>query len=202
MTMFLPSISGAMPSRLRRPRPRRTKCRPERPRSGRAAGPCRTRSDCRPSPPRRYGAIEDRGNKAGAYALNLVRARSAARQYRRILRLDRDDLSAWAGAASASGDAGDRAARADAGNEDIDLALGVVPDFLRRRQPVNFRIGRILELLRHERRRRRVWPAPAPCRWRPSCPARRESARVRRRAGASILRRSIDIDSGMTRMSR
>ena len=47
-------------------------------------------------------------------------------------------------------DAGDRAAGADAGDEDVDLAVGVVPDLLGGGLAVDLRIGRVLELLRHE----------------------------------------------------
>ena len=51
-------------------------------------------------------------------------------------------------------DAGDGAAGADAGDEEIDIAAGVVPDFLRRGAAVNFGIGEVLELLRHHGIRR------------------------------------------------
>ena len=46
-------------------------------------------------------------------------------------------------------DAGDGAAGADAGDEVVDIAAGVVPDFLGRGAAVNFGIGEVLELLRH-----------------------------------------------------
>ena len=45
---------------------------------------------------------------------------------------------------------GNGAAGADAGHEVIDVAAGIVPDFLRRGTAVNFGIGEILELLRHD----------------------------------------------------
>ena len=48
-------------------------------------------------------------------------------------------------------DAGDRAAGADAGDEDVDLAIGVVPDFLGRGPAMDLRIGGVLELLRDDR---------------------------------------------------
>ena len=44
--------------------------------------------------------------------------------------------------------AGQRAAGADADDERIDLAAGVVPDLLGRRQLVHQRVGRVLELAR------------------------------------------------------
>ncbi len=48
-------------------------------------------------------------------------------------------------------DAGQRAAGADAGDEDVNGALRVVPDFLRGGAAVDLRIGGVLELLRHDR---------------------------------------------------
>src|SRR5262249_48005891 len=48
-------------------------------------------------------------------------------------------------------DAGYGAAGADAGDENVELAAGVVPDFLRRRAAMNVRVRRIFELLRHHR---------------------------------------------------
>jgi hypothetical protein len=48
-------------------------------------------------------------------------------------------------------DAGDGAAGADAGDEDVDRAIGVVPDLLRRGLAVDRRVGRVLELLRDDR---------------------------------------------------
>ena len=46
--------------------------------------------------------------------------------------------------------AGDGAAGADAGDEDVDLAVGVAPDLLGGGVAVDLRVGRVLELLRHE----------------------------------------------------
>ena len=43
--------------------------------------------------------------------------------------------------------AGNRAAGADAGDENVDSAVRVVPDFFGRRLAVNFRVGRVFELL-------------------------------------------------------
>src|SRR5581483_7653698 len=49
------------------------------------------------------------------------------------------------------GDAGDGAAGADAADQDVHLALRVVPDLLGGGLAVDLRVGRVLELLRHER---------------------------------------------------
>ncbi len=51
-------------------------------------------------------------------------------------------------------DAGDRTAGADARDDDVDGAIGIVPDFFGRRNLVNIRIGFVFELLRHDRARR------------------------------------------------
>src|SRR5579872_1536881 len=43
----------------------------------------------------------------------------------------------------------DRAPGPDARDKDVDIAAGIVPDFLRRRAAMDVRIGRIFELLWH-----------------------------------------------------
>ena len=48
-------------------------------------------------------------------------------------------------------DAGQGTAGADAGDHDIDLAAGVVPDFFRRGLAMDFRVRRVFELLWHKR---------------------------------------------------
>ena len=147
-------------------------------------------------------AVEDRRHEAGADALDLVRAGLAAGQDRAVGRLDRDDLEAGLARLQHLADAGDGAAGADAGDEDVDLAVGVVPDFLGRGPAVDRRVGRVLELLRDDGVRDLLRPAPRRGRWRPSCPWRPRSAPVRRRAApASCAARSTSI-SGMTRISR
>ena len=49
---------------------------------------------------------------------------------------------------SARPHAGERAARADADDEHVDLAVGVVPDLLGRGQLVHQRVGGVVELAR------------------------------------------------------
>ena len=46
--------------------------------------------------------------------------------------------------------AGNRTAGSDAGDENVDLTVGIAPDFFGSRHPMDFRIGRVAELLRHE----------------------------------------------------
>ena len=96
------------------------------------------------------------GDEAGADPLDLVTAgleRLALhllRDDRRGDRLDRDRLEARLARLDDLGHAGDRAAGADAGDEDVDLAVGVLPDFLGGGRAVDLRVGGIFELLRHE----------------------------------------------------
>jgi hypothetical protein len=67
--------------------------------------------------------IEDRRHETGADALDLVRAGIAAGQDRAVGRLDRDDLETGLPGLQHLADAGDRAAGADAGDEDVDLSV-------------------------------------------------------------------------------
>src|SRR5437016_6175799 len=76
--------------------------------------------------------VEDLWRKTGADALDLVRTGLAAGEHRRGFRLDGHDMHRGLALLQHLADAGDGAAGADAGNEYIDLATGVVPDFLSR----------------------------------------------------------------------
>ena len=101
--------------------------------------------------------VQHVGDEPGADALDLVRAgpeRLLVPQladHRRVDRLDRDDLDRRLAALEHLAAAGDRAAGADAADQDVDLAVGVAPDLLGGRPAVDLRVGRVLELLRHER---------------------------------------------------
>ena len=72
----------------------------------------------------------------------------AARQHRRGVRLDGDALEAGLARLDHLAHAGDGAAGADAGDQDVDLAVGVAPDLLGGGPAVDLRVGRVLELLR------------------------------------------------------
>ena len=61
-------------------------------------------------------------------------------------RLDGDDLHVGLAGLDHLADAGDGAAGADAGDEDVDLAVGVLPDLLGRRLAVDLGVGRVGEL--------------------------------------------------------
>ena len=73
-----------------------------------------------------------------------------------VFRLDRDHAHARLSRLQNLADSGDRAAGADAGDDEVDLAERVVPDFLRGGAAMDLRIGGIFELLRHDRARRRI----------------------------------------------
>ncbi len=116
---------------------------------------------------------------------------STARTARRTARrLDGDRLEARLARLDHLADAGDGAAGADAGHQDVHLAVGVAPDLLGGGAAVDLRVGRVLELLRHEGVRDVPGPAPRPCRWRRASPRRRGSAPARRRRPCSSRRRS------------
>ena len=70
--------------------------------------------------------------------------------HRAIGRLDRHDLDPGLAALERLTDAGDRAAGADAADEDVHLAFGVLPDLKRRGATMDLRVGRVLELLGHK----------------------------------------------------
>ena len=97
-----------------------------------------------------HRAVEHLGDEAGADPLDLVRPRRAAGEHRRGGGLDGDDEGLGRALPEHPPDAGDRPARADPGDEGADLAVGVPPDLLGGRAPVDLGVGRVRELLRHE----------------------------------------------------
>ena len=101
--------------------------------------------------------IQVLGHEARADTLNLVGCRFGLLPVhylgddRRIGWLDGDGGNVLApGALDVTGDAGQRAARADTGHENVDFAVGVVPDLRAGGVFMNARVGRVLELLRQE----------------------------------------------------
>lgn len=78
-----------------------------------------------------------------------MRPRLAAGQHRAVLRLHRDDLQPGLARLEHFRTTGHRTAGTHPGNDHINLAVGVVPDFLGGGLAVDRRIGRILELLQH-----------------------------------------------------
>src|SRR6478609_13704 len=92
------------------------------------------------------GPVEDLGDEIGPDALDLVRTGRSAVQDRRFGRLHSDDLHARLALFQYLADAGDRPAGADAGDQDVDSAVGVVPDFHGGRAAVNLGVGLVGEL--------------------------------------------------------
>ena len=72
--------------------------------------------------------VEDVGHKAGADTLDLVRACLALGEHRGGGGLDGDDLNLGVLLLEELAHAGHGAAGANAGDEDVDLAVGVIPD--------------------------------------------------------------------------
>src|SRR5262249_20082455 len=94
--------------------------------------------------------VEDGGGEAGAETLDLVLARlhllavHLLRDYRAVDRLDGDGLEGGLALFDDFGNAGDGSPDADAGDQDVYLALGVIPDFLGGGAAVDLRVGRVL----------------------------------------------------------
>ena len=76
--------------------------------------------------------------------------------YRGVHRLNRDDQGVRAALAKHPPHPGDRPPRADSGDEGAELTVAVAPDLLGCGLPMNLRVGRIGELLRHETRAEEV----------------------------------------------
>src|SRR6266540_315939 len=99
-------------------------------------------------------------HEPGAGALNFMGAgldrlaREGLRNNRRILRLDGDGLEAGSAGMDDFVTAGNGAAGAHGGHENVDLAIRVAPEFLGGGLAVDFRVRRILELLGNPRVRR------------------------------------------------
>ena len=78
-------------------------------------------------------------------------AGNAAGNHRAVLGLNGEGQEFRFSAFDHFGDAGQGAAGADADDRRVDTALGIVPDFLGRGEAVNLGIGRVYELLQHDR---------------------------------------------------
>ena len=82
-------------------------------------------------------AVEVAGHEAGADALDLVRPGLAAREHGAVLGLDGDERRSGCAPSATWPHAGDGAAGADAGHDDVEPAAGVAPDLLGRGAPVD-----------------------------------------------------------------
>ena len=90
--------------------------------------------------------IQRVGNKASTDPLNLVGTTFAAGDDRGFLRLDRHHFDGGFARLQSLAYAGKRSAGANAGNDDVDFAIRVFPNFLRGCFFMNGGIGRIVEL--------------------------------------------------------
>ena len=97
--------------------------------------------------------VQHRRHEAGADALDLVRSTLSFRKDGRGLRLQRDDLDGRIHRFQVLPGPGQRAAGADARDEDIHVAVRIPPDLRAGRFAVHFRVGRVGELPRNERPR-------------------------------------------------
>src|SRR6478736_5226558 len=97
--------------------------------------------------------VEDLRDEVRPDALDLVRAGLAAVEDRRLGRLDAHDLHAGLALLEHLADARDRAAGADARDEDVDAAVGVRPDLLGGGAAVDLRVGLVGELAGEDRAR-------------------------------------------------
>src|SRR6185437_15571581 len=85
---------------------------------------------------------QDLGNESRAQPLNFLWPRLASGNHRRIPRLHGHNLKAGLFGLDVLAHAGQRAARAHAGNQDVDFAVRVIPDFRSRRVTMYLRIRR------------------------------------------------------------
>ena len=92
--------------------------------------------------------VEDVGHKAGADTLDLVRAGLTAGQQWRIAGFDGDDLDTRIFFFQVSASTADSTACAYAGNENVDFAVGIAPDFGAGGCFMDGRIGRINKIVR------------------------------------------------------
>ncbi|EPY36761.1 transcriptional regulator [Strigomonas culicis] len=96
-------------------------------------------------------AVEHGGHEAGADALDLVGPRLAAGEHRRLRRLHRDAEHRRLLLLQVVRNAGERAARADAGHDGVHLALRLTPDLGAGRLLVDEGIVLGAELIRQDR---------------------------------------------------
>src|SRR5581483_358610 len=88
-------------------------------------------------------------NEPRADALGFMRRRLSTREHGALRWLDRDHAKARLPGLNVFVHTGESAAGSDAGDQDVDLAIGVVPDFGPGGFTMNLWIRRVGELLRH-----------------------------------------------------
>ena len=93
--------------------------------------------------------VQVRGDKSGPDALDFVGPRAAAGQDRGVFRLHGNGDQAGGFFFDHFRHPGDGAAGAHAGHKDIDVSVQGIPDLRSRGGPVDRRVGRVGELVRH-----------------------------------------------------
>jgi hypothetical protein len=94
--------------------------------------------------------VEDLGDEAGADALDLVRAGLAAGEDGAVGGFHGDGPEVGVAGLHVLADPGEGSSGADAGDEDVGGAVGVVPDFWAGGIEVDLRVGGVVELLEDE----------------------------------------------------
>ena len=195
-------LRRARPRRRRRPAPRRRRCPPACLRSGRSLRAMSNESSLTPGS---ISSITPRsriaGTKPRADALDLVRPGRAAGQHRRGGRLDGDHPHGWLARLQHLADAGDGAAGADAGDHRVHRARRC-----RSRSPRRWRRGGSAGLAGFSNCCGITEPgiSSSSSRALATAPAMPRSAGVSSSlapSSSSILRRSSDMLSGITRIS-
>ena len=146
-------------------------------------------------------ALENARHEAGADALNAMRAGQAARQHGAVFRLDSDHLQASFTRLQHFADAGDGAAGTDAGNHGIDRAVAVAPDFLGGRMMVRPPDWPGSRTAAGSARRATSFVILSRGSSAPRMPFAAGVSSMVAPSSISILRRSIDMLSGMVRIS-
>ena len=175
------------PTRCRRGCPPRRRARARSRRPGRCSTSMTSSIDL---------AVEDRGHEVRRRCPGSCAGRAGPPlRMGESVGLDGDDLHAGLALLEHLADAGDRAAGADARDEDVDVAVGVVPDLLGRGAAVDLRVRLVLELPARARRPGSRRRSARPSRRRPSCPRRRvgehELGAVGAQQRAALLRHGL-----------
>src|SRR6266496_893633 len=82
-------------------------------------------------------------------SMDSVRRRLSPGEHRAVRGLNRNRFEGRLPRLDVFGNAGDGPAGADAGDQEVDLAVGVIPNLGTRSLEMYFRIGRVVELLQH-----------------------------------------------------
>lgn len=144
--------------------------------------------------------VQDFRNKVGADSLDLVRTGRSTVEDRGVLGLDSDNLHAGLALLEDLANTCDGAAGAYASNKNVYFAIGVFPDFLGGRGAVDRRVGLVGELLSQMEF---SVLATISCAFStaPRMPSEPGVRTISAPYARSMTRRSVDMVSGMVRMT-